>query len=128
MDIRGIEVIDLNTRRLDYLERQQALTARNIANSDTPGFRALKMKSFSDVMASSMKANAPQKTHPMHLSGTTKTSQMGVEYDRNAPMSPDGNSVVLEEQMGIAAENSANHSFASSVYKKTISLINTSIK
>jgi len=128
MDIRNIGVVDLSIKRLDYLERQQSITARNVANADTPGYRALRMKPFSEVLSSSSKAYAPVRTHPMHLSGTSKTAEAGVVADRAAPMSPNGNNVVLEEQMATAAENAANHNLATSVYKKAVSLITLPMK
>jgi len=127
MDIREIGAIKLSAQRIDYLSEQQRVTARNISNSDTPGFRALKMRPFSEVMKGAT-ASQPVKTHPNHLGGVSGGRSANVEPDRTSAMKPNGNNVVLEDQIMAASQTQIDHSFATSLYKKAASLVVMSSK
>lgn len=122
MDIREIGAINLGAKRIDYLSEKQRITARNISNSDTPGFRALEMRPFSEVLKGAS-ASQPIKTHQNHLTGTTGGRSGNAVPNMTAAMKPDGNNVVLEDQIMSAAQTQIDHSFATSLYKKAASLV-----
>lgn len=126
MDIRDIGAIQLSNQRLDYLTRKQNVTARNIANADTPHFKALQMRPFDEVLKGSI-ASQPAKTHPQHLGGVGQSRTPGITVDRTSPMSPNGNNVVLESQIIDATTTQADHALATSIYKKATNMIQSSI-
>lgn len=127
MDIREIGVVGLSSERIRYLSEQQKVIARNVANADTPGFKALEMRPFSEVLRSS-KVSQPVRTHPGHLSGSTASVSPSARLDRTSPMSPNGNNVVLDKQIANAAEAQIGHSLATSIYKKATGLVLMSVK
>lgn len=127
MDIREIGVVGLSADRIRYLSEQQKVVARNVANADVPGYRALEMKPFSEVLRSTGAAQ-PAVTHPGHLRGTLSGGQASARPDRSSPMSPNGNNVILERQVTTAAEAQAGHSLATSIYKKATALVLQSVK
>lgn len=127
MDIREIGAIKLSAQRIDYLSEKQQITARNISNSDTPGFKALEMRPFGEVLKG-INTSQPVKTHPGHLSGVNAGRTANAVINKTSPMKPNGNNVILEEQTITAAQTQLDHSFATSLYKKAASLVVMSSK
>lgn len=129
MDIREIGVVALGNRRIEYLAEQQKTVARNVANADVPGYKALKMRPFAEAMKAASGPAALAVTHPGHLHGSTRPGRIAAaQPDRNAPASPNGNSVVLDEQVMQAAEAQAGHALATSIYRKATDLVLTSVR
>ena len=50
---------------------QQAISAQNIANADTPGYRALEIPRFADTLNQAM--TTQRATRPEHLKEVTNT-------------------------------------------------------
>lgn len=124
MDIEGIGVFALGSRRIEYLAEQQKTVARNVANADVPGYRALKMRPFAEAMKAASSPAALAVTHPGHMQGTARSGQMPMAVvDRDAPVSPSGNSVVLDEQVMQAAQAQAGHALATTVYRKAADML-----
>lgn len=127
MDIREIGAIKLSAQRIDYLSEKQQIIAKNISNSDTPGFRALEMRPFGEVLKG-VNTSQPVKTHPGHLSGVNAGRSANAVVNKTSPMKPNGNNVVLEEQTLAGTQTQLDHSFATSLYKKAAALIVMSSK
>ena len=64
-------------------------------------------------------------THPMHLSGRVDSIAGAASKSDRKPYetAPDGNSVVLEEQMVKMNESSIQHSAMVGLYRKHLSMI-----
>lgn len=86
--------------------------ARNIANADTPGYKARDMAAFDAAMA------ARGEQDPAAL----RSREM-----RNATISPNGNSVALDQQMVMASETKMQHETALAIYKKSMDLLRMSL-
>jgi len=95
------------SQALDLYEARHRVLAENLANSETPGYRARELK-FDEALISAMtppdpqppgdgngKAAAPPPTPP-HVEPTV---------DRDAAVKPDGNSVAIDVQVGRLSEN-----------------------
>ncbi|MFT5741955.1 MAG: flagellar basal-body rod protein FlgB [Paracoccaceae bacterium] len=106
--------------------QRQAVTARNIANADTPGFRAQVIDSFADTYRGSEPA-ALRSTRAGHIGGT----QAGVATARvrmaDTEPSPNGNSVSLEEEMLRGVEIQREHNRALAIYKHGLDVLRMSI-
>jgi flagellar basal-body rod protein FlgB len=90
---------------LDLRQRQHELTASNIANADTPGYRARVME-FDGVLDRMFAGDAALlRTDPRHLAGVGDAGQPTVTELEPAPWAADGNSVVAEREAGRLAEN-----------------------
>ncbi len=46
----GLAIMDLATRQADWLASRQKAVSENIANSDTPGYRATDVRPFADIL------------------------------------------------------------------------------
>jgi flagellar basal-body rod protein FlgB len=123
----GMFVFALASARLAHASQRNAVIARNIAQADTPGFKAQDIAAFDFGRA--LPAMEPKATRPGHAVGKAPPGQLEVEI-RDAPAtdeSPDGNTVSLEEQMVQAAETRGQFELAATLYAKHLSLLRTAI-
>lgn len=107
---------------------RQSVIAQNVANADTPGYRARDIPSFAEAYQpdpnSQMRA-----TRSGHF-GAGLTETVGGEADpvyRAGAMSPNGNSVSIETEMMMAAEAKRDHDMALAVYKSTLGIVRSSL-
>ena len=88
---------------LDLYQARHTVLAENIANSETPGYRARDIE-FADQLAAAL-------TAPQEAGSTPEPANMKMpmridpSIDRSATIKPDGNSVALDTQVGRMAEN-----------------------
>ena len=123
--------------RLSWVGQRQQVIAQNIANADTPNYRARDIEKFDfqktlreHAPKNTGKAMAMRATHPMHLSGAVESSASAASNTRRKPYetAPDGNSVVIEEQMVKMNEAAVQHSTMVGLYRKHLSMIKNVIK
>ncbi|MCC6850387.1 MAG: flagellar basal body rod protein FlgB [Deltaproteobacteria bacterium] len=86
-----------------YQARHQVL-AENIANSETPGYRARDLQ-FADQLTSALAPPAPGAKTPEGAKAPSEPLRVEPTIDRDAALKPDGNSVALDVQVGRLAEN-----------------------
>lgn len=104
--------------------RQEAI-ARNVANADTPGYRALDLPDFASTYQAAG-AGTMRATRPGHLGAT---DQLAVPSPRAAGGSgaPNGNSVSLESEMVKAVEVRQQHDMALAIYRNTTTILRLSL-
>ena len=103
----------------------QATVARNIANADTPGFRAQQITPF----AASYEAQAPAQraTRAGHMArDATSAIPPGLQQAAEEA-SPNGNTVSLEEEMLNSVAISREHNRALAIYRHTMTVLRTSL-
>ena len=86
---------------LDLRQKQHSLTTSNIANVDTPFFKARSIR-FDELLKDAVGTNdeAMRKTDHRHFSGLNGTIEEPEIYEQEpAPWVIDGNSVSLEREM-----------------------------
>lgn len=105
---------------------RQALVAENIANSDTPGFRAKDLADFSDIHAGGATGHIPRATRDTHLFGASASTTANPIEIRKNPVA-NGNTVSLEEQLLTSVEVKRQHDRALAIYKSSLSILRTSI-
>ncbi|MFN4154138.1 MAG: FlgB family protein [Paracoccaceae bacterium] len=97
--------------------------ARNIANADTPGFRALDMPAFAGIYDDAGFAlRSTRAGHMMNENSYTAPPVMS-----GGGMAPNGNDVSLDQQMMKAVEARQSHEMALAVYRSTSAIIRTSL-
>ena len=111
-----VYLFGLASRRAEWLTNRQAIVAENIANVNTPAFKAKDIQGFSDVLESTQLAMAG--TDPMHMADASGRS-VAVEAEDEASWGVvhSGNSVSLEQEMLKAGEVSGQYSLNTSVVK-----------
>ncbi|SLN31878.1 FlgB family protein [Pseudooctadecabacter jejudonensis] len=104
---------------------RQAVTAANIANADTPGYRAQSIAPFRDTYQTQGTLQI-QSTRAGHLAGQKSATQARA-VDSSAEPAPNGNSVSLELEMVNAVEIQREHSRAMMIYKHSLDVMRMSI-
>ncbi|MDH5490032.1 MAG: flagellar basal body rod protein FlgB [Rhodospirillaceae bacterium] len=131
MDLNNMTLFSLMKGKLKWLSQRQEVLAQNVANSDTPGYKPSDLKAFSFKEMVKTPQNKINMTaaDPLHLQG--RRQRIGVAQEiqdaRNYETSPDGNAVVLEEQMAKVAETQIEHKVITELYRKQLSMIKTAL-
>lgn len=124
MSFGDLPLINILQQKMSWLNDRQTVLSRNIANASTPGYvpSDLKAKDFASAVADAMHEGMT-KTHTHHLQGkppAAASSHLIAVLDSQA--SPDGNAVVIEEQMMKVTETQMAYAEASGTYRKTLAL------
>jgi len=125
----GIDLLSAIKTKLNWLSDRQAILSRNIANASTPGFmpQDLTAPEFSAALAEASRGGFFT-TNPRHLRGRASVDGTAHAVDRpDSQSTPDGNRVVVEEQMMKVAETQMQYAEATGLYKKVFSLWRTAL-
>ncbi len=133
MDLSSIPIMNALKKHMNWLNTNQSVISQNIANADTPGYRAkqLEKNDFSglvDQLSGGKKgsnATVMMKTNSarhMNASGVAGDSATIKKAD-SAEESLNGNSVVLEEEMLKLADNQMKYGMVVNLYKKNAALM-----
>ncbi|NYD92113.1 flagellar biosynthesis protein FlgB [Sphingomonas melonis] len=129
-----IPLIDGLTRSMKHLAERQRVVAQNIANSETPAFRAQDVEApdFSSLLTHK---GVPHVARP-RVSATTGMVALGVPAttggqiiaDSNVTETkPDGNNVTLEDQLLKMGQIQADFQTMTDLYRKQMGLIQMAI-
>jgi flagellar basal-body rod protein FlgB len=126
MDLNRIPLFSMLTKRATWLDKRQEVLARNIANADTPGYqpRDLKPQEFKKMLGPAAPQLTMASTSAHHLPPTVPQSKLRDEKSKESyEAAPDGNAVVLEEQLFKVSETQANHRLALNLYSKHVTML-----
>lgn len=123
-----IHLFDLASRQATYLATSQSVIADNVANANTPGFRAHAVQPFTDVLANTKLTLAS--TNPAHMLLTPADQQAATigEDDKPWEVSESGNSVSLEQEMIKAGDVSRDFSLNTSLVKAFHGMLMASVR
>jgi len=131
MDLGSTGLFRLMKGKLDWLTDRQGVLAQNIANADTPHYRPSDLTDFSfDRALGQTRQLAPAMTAVGHMSRATGTQESDSRKDKpkhNYEVAPDGNSVILEEQMTKVADTGMTYQLVTNLYRKHVGLMRTVI-
>ncbi len=125
----SLEVLKQAHAMARHAGARQTLIARNIANSDTPGYRPSDLPRFERVFRQHADPQAMRSTRPGHLHGgeSSVASFRAETRPIEGATSPNGNGVSIEAEMLKAAEVRSQHELALSIYQATLGLLRTSL-
>lgn len=99
-----------------HASQRHAVIADNIANADTPNYKAKDLKPFAEIFTDAVRSGTA-------LSG----SYDAVTLDVGDALSPNGNSVSIEDQMMRSAQVQNDHELSLMLYKKSLGLMKLAI-
>lgn len=111
--------------KMHWHQSRQGVLSENVANADTPGYRARDMKAFDldKLENTGSEGLSTAMTQKNHLAGfMTASSNKNTRID-TFEVTPDGNSVSLEEQMMMVTANQMDYQAVTTLYTKSIGLI-----
>ncbi|MCK5445027.1 MAG: flagellar basal body rod protein FlgB [Rhodospirillaceae bacterium] len=130
MDLDKLTLFGMMKGKMRWLNQRQEVLAQNIANADTPNYRPRDIKAFDfkDMVQAPQNRLNMNATTAGHLPGRVQRNGVADEViGRSYETSPDGNAVVLEEQMGKIGETQLGHRLITELYRKQISMFKTAI-
>ncbi|MGH1423089.1 MAG: FlgB family protein [Pseudooceanicola sp.] len=122
---KSLEVFQTASAMAAHAGKRQAVIARNIANADTPGFRANDIASFATVWKPGKEAM--RATRSEHLHGVFANQMPRAVPTNGGNVSPNGNSVSLEEEMVKAADTDRQHQRALAIYRSALTVLRSSL-
>ncbi|MEM6823963.1 MAG: FlgB family protein [Pseudomonadota bacterium] len=120
------EIMQLAQELAGHAARRQERVAENVANADTPGYRARDLEDFQSYYAARGEAHM-HATRAGHVPTASFGTPAGAVIDTRTEPSPNGNSVSLEAEMVRQAETKHQHDMALAVYKSSLDLMRAAI-
>jgi flagellar basal-body rod protein FlgB len=121
-----ISLMALAAHKTDWLAARQAVLAQNIANANTPGFRARDLVSFETALADTKLQLAS--THSGHMAAP-ESNASGVRLVETAgDQTLNGNDVSLEREMAKLGETNGQYALGINLIKSQHRLAMLSLK
>ena len=123
-DFAQVPLFALADRRFAWIDQRQQVLAQNLANADTPGWRARDLKPFQALLAAPPVALAA--TDPAHLPGTADPAADDAAA-AIAERAPDGNGVALDQEMTKVADTDMAHAVTTGLVTVWLGMFRTAI-
>lgn len=131
MAAADIPIFSMLRDRMRWHQDRQKLLAENVANAETPGYRArdLRSPSFETLVQGNTRSGiGTSVTDARHITGSVQGgSQFQVRRDTGVVTTPDGNRVNLEDEMLKVAQNQMDYQAVTGLYQRSLGLIRTAI-
>lgn len=124
MEFTDLTLMSALNEKMHYLGQRQKVISGNISNADTPKYQPRDLKPFDFKQVIGRYQVLPETTNPRHLLGTLGAPKpfASPEQQRVYESSPDGNEVVVEEQMLKAAHTQEDYMLMSNLYQKQVAM------
>jgi len=131
MEPSSLSVFQRLQSRMHWLTARQAVLAQNVANANTPGYRArdIKPPNFGQVvqmMKPAETSGASGKGHVRLISKTADSNTREVRDDLQASIS--GNSVDLELEMKKSADAALEYQTMTHLYRKHMEMLRMAVQ
>jgi flagellar basal-body rod protein FlgB len=135
LDFAGISLFNIMKQKLSYMSERQSVLAQNIANADTPGYKAKDVKEPNFKKMAKMAGGGAVRKLPMTLTDEqhipSKPGMIGMykveKRDKTDELNPNENNVVIEEEMAKVASNQAEYQKVINLYGKAVAMFKTAI-
>jgi flagellar basal-body rod protein FlgB len=123
-------LFQLMSARLTWLGERQVVLNQNLANADTPAYRPhdLRPEDFArlaQALAGAGGRMAMTRTDPAHIGGGARV-RIGLESHAAESVyetTPNGNAVILEEQMAKASQTALDYQLTANLYHKYLGMM-----
>ncbi|MGR3756834.1 MAG: flagellar basal body rod protein FlgB [Tranquillimonas sp.] len=116
MNLESMSFFRLASDRMQWLSARQKVVAENVANADTPNYKARDISSFEEMLRGRGGAGGL-------LDAGTPDGVRVVQDEAAWQQSIDGNTVLLEQQTIKASDISENYRMAAQLYRKGYELL-----
>jgi flagellar basal-body rod protein FlgB len=125
-----LSVVALAKGRMDWVAKRQEVLSENISNANTPKYIPHDLKPF-DFKAALGNATASSVqvavTSPMHVQPVVADPTSVIASKKTFESSPDGNAVVLDEQMDKLGQAKTAYDVAASLFQKQFKMLRTAL-
>jgi len=126
----NLTVLGMARKAMDWVAHRQQVLSENIANADSPGYLPsdLKPLNFKNVLHDTAQpAVLPVQTDPRHIVPKLTDPNVVEVQKTDYESSPNGNAVILEEQMNKVGDSKAMYEQVTALFQKNVSLLRTAI-
>ena len=133
MALTDIPILSMLRTRLQWSQERQRVLAENVANADTPNFRARdlappKFEAPVHAAPATVSRVSLLRTETGHIAGAmTGGSGFQSQSAGNYEVSPTGNAVNLEDEMMKVAANQMDYQAVTALYARSLSLFKTAL-
>lgn len=124
---KNLDIFRMSHAMAVHAGSRQSVIARNMANADTPGYKAQDIPPFQAVLETEGAGFAPRATRPGHMAQSAGAGRFDVAERADAPADPNGNSVALETEMLHAVDVKRQHDRAVTIYKSALGVLRSAI-
>jgi flagellar basal-body rod protein FlgB len=135
MALDSIPLFAVLKSKMNWHQQRQTLLAQNVAHADTPGFKARDFAPFKvEEIARRGQALTPvgvSRTSSAHIQGTAMAETRTDWNDDGGvgqEITPDGNGVILEEEMIKVSGNAYDYQVASMLYTRSLGILKTALR
>jgi flagellar basal-body rod protein FlgB len=127
MAISNISIFSMLRTRMQWHQERQRLLAENVANADTPNFRARDLAPPKFDTAPTTAAVGLVRTDASHLAAAGGAGSQFRSEREQFEVRPGGNAVSLEDEMLKIASNQMDYQAASALYSRSLGLVKLAI-
>jgi flagellar basal-body rod protein FlgB len=132
MAITDIPIFSMLRTRLQYSQERQRVLAENVANADTPNYRArdLKAPKFPDpteIAPATVSSVSLVRTEDGHIAQFGGNSSFDTNRKNSYEVRPTGTAVNLEDEMIKVADNQTDFQAASALYTRSLGLLKVAL-
>jgi flagellar basal-body rod protein FlgB len=127
MAIPDFPILSALRTRMQWHQQRQRVLAENIANADTPRYRARDLAPPTFTGALQRVSFAMTRTDPGHIEPSSGSAQFDDDRSAHYETRPRGTAVSHEEEMLKLAGNQADYDAVTSIYTHSLSLIKTAV-
>lgn len=125
MAVSGTPLFGMLEEKMNWLGQRHRVIAQNIANSDTPKYRARDLATID--FRQSLRRTGHQlslaKTSDVHVGSPREQDEFRTRETRHTyETAPEGNAVILEEQMAKLSETTGEYNLVTGIYQKYLGL------
>lgn len=122
--LENLALLDLASAMARHAAARHRVIAENVANADTPGYRARDVEDFRSTVnkVSPGPSFVPKASRPGHAGADSATDSVRTRL-LALPATPDGNTVNVEDQAVRAVQAQGDHALATAVYAKAIDIL-----
>lgn len=110
-----VYLFDIASSHAQWLSLRQAAISSNVANANTPTYKAQDIEPFSKILDSKVVAVAV--TDPKHIATGTSLRAQGMRKENSWEVVHSGNSVSLEQEMLKAGDVNKDYSLNTAIVK-----------
>lgn len=124
-----LEVVRMAQAMASHAGARQEVIARNVANADTPGYKAMDLPDFAQTYQSAgipMRTTKPGHFGAGHLGASTQGPDLVARVGHGSA-SPNGNTVSIENEMVKAVEVRQQHDMALSIYRSSSNILRAAL-
>lgn len=123
---KSLDVFKTSHAMAQHAATRQSVVAQNMANADTPGYEAMDITPFKEIFRTDTGADTMRATRSGHHGKSLEATPLGDRLS-TAEVSPNGNSVSLEEEMLKSVEIKRQHDRSMAIYKSSLTVLRSAL-